>query len=263
MMFGGCSFTWGQGLYYYSNLGTLCEPLPDCYDSKLVKQSHLEYMKLPRYPRLVANHFGTWEVVHPYNSGSNQSIINWWDGAFSDDPSNHLSPGKMYEYSEISHFVFQLTQHQRDNFKFTFNGTNYDIPLHATNHSPHSEIVPAWLESQNLTIQEWEIRYIQENVDRVSAFLKKLEHAGIRTMLFAWPNNYIDVVKKDQWLNDRFMEFSYNNNKYDSVQSMIQDNNDLQIKYDFENFEVPPQDHHPSLKCHQIMAKNVIDFLEK
>ena len=41
MIFAGCSFTWGQGLYYYSNLSTLKEPPPDCYDSKLLTGSHI------------------------------------------------------------------------------------------------------------------------------------------------------------------------------------------------------------------------------
>ena len=26
ILFGGCSFTWGQGLYFYSNLPNLYEP---------------------------------------------------------------------------------------------------------------------------------------------------------------------------------------------------------------------------------------------
>ena len=32
IIFAGCSFTWGQGLYYYSNLDTLQEPPPDQYN---------------------------------------------------------------------------------------------------------------------------------------------------------------------------------------------------------------------------------------
>ena len=43
MVFAGCSFTWGQGLYYYSNLPTLKEPPPDAYNSNLVNHSHNAY----------------------------------------------------------------------------------------------------------------------------------------------------------------------------------------------------------------------------
>ena len=83
MVFAGCSFTWGQGLYYYSNLSTLREPLPDHYDSSLVTSSHIEYMRTIRYPRLVSNYFNTFEYVHPNNGGSNHSAIAWWDDCFN------------------------------------------------------------------------------------------------------------------------------------------------------------------------------------
>ena len=36
IIFAGCSFTWGQGLYYYSNMETLKEPPPNQYDVTLV-----------------------------------------------------------------------------------------------------------------------------------------------------------------------------------------------------------------------------------
>ena len=63
MIFAGCSFTWGQGLYYYSNMSTLRQPAPEQYDFKLVTHAHKRFMASLRYPRLVANHFGTFELV--------------------------------------------------------------------------------------------------------------------------------------------------------------------------------------------------------
>ena len=63
MIFAGCSFTWGHGLYYYSNLPTIKEPPPDAYDAKLVNYSHLKFMESVRYPRIVADHFNSFEFV--------------------------------------------------------------------------------------------------------------------------------------------------------------------------------------------------------
>ena len=45
IIFAGCSFTWGQGLYYYSNLPTLKEPGPFLYDNNIVEQSHIKFME--------------------------------------------------------------------------------------------------------------------------------------------------------------------------------------------------------------------------
>ena len=75
IIFAGCSFTWGQGLYYYSNLPTLKEPDPFCYDGNLVEQSHIKFMESVRFPRLVANHFKTF--ANPFSCG-NQSFCQYW-----------------------------------------------------------------------------------------------------------------------------------------------------------------------------------------
>jgi hypothetical protein len=263
MMFGGCSFTWGQGLYYYSNLDTLREPLPDHYDQKLLTQAHLDHMKILRFPRLVANHFNTWEVVHPWNSGSNYSIIKYWEAAFNNtDPYDRQWTHKQYEYSEISHFVFQLTQHHRDNFWIEWEGEKYFVPFHEVTQGKMQEIFLRWLDSKNLTLDQWMDNYIQENIDRVYTFLKNLEDKGIKTTLMVWPNNYMEYVTKNPWLKERLISFKYKGHDYSNIQDMMMLNKELEIKHDTDNFIDTPKDHHPSLLCHQVMAQHVIDKIE-
>ena len=112
IVFAGCSFTWGQGLYYYSNLPSLAdkEPAPDCWFSHLVTHSHLRYIESVRYPRIVANHFKTWELVIPGNGGSNQSTVNYWNHILTDSEPNSIEKLPNYNYNDISCLVFQLTQ---------------------------------------------------------------------------------------------------------------------------------------------------------
>ena len=268
MVFGGCSFTWGQGLYYYSNLPTLKEPPPDQYKSELVSKAHLRYMETVRYPRLVANHFNTWELVAPGNGGSNLSIVNWWTGKFTNDgsittgPVNEI-PVKEHDFSEVSHFVFQLTQYQRDNFIIDFNGEQYNVPLPEVSLEPLQTKFLKWIAEKNLTYDEWEINYKRENVTRVFNFLKTLENNGIKTYVLAWPGNYLNFVRENQFLNDRLITFNYKGTVYDNIELMMKQNRELEIKYDYENFVEPPKDHHPSLKCHQVIADNIIKVIEK
>ena len=40
-------------------------------------------------------------------------------------------------------------------------------------------------------------------------------------------------------------------------------NPELTVKWDEDSFKVTPKDHHPSLKCHQVMAENVIRHIER
>jgi hypothetical protein len=63
ILFGGCSFTWGQGLYFYSELNRLTYPVNEfTYNDATVNDAHRKFRDTLRYPRLVANHFKTFEV---------------------------------------------------------------------------------------------------------------------------------------------------------------------------------------------------------
>lgn len=274
LLFAGCSFTWGQGLYYYSNLPTLREPPPDCYDPAMVTAAHKKFMETVRFPRLVAQHFKTWEVVHPINGGSNLSAIRWWRSCFNEMPSGPDQTIKEYDYSEFSHVFFQLTQWHRDNIEIEIDGQRHDVPMNIVLGGPGFEEWPErfgrWLKMQNLTWNMWVNKYIDENVARVKAFLQEFESHGVQPVLILWPerNNheavgdeYMSRINKDPWLRKRFMKIFYNDNVYNSMEGLMLANPEMTIKFDYKNFIEPPQDHHPSLMCHRVMADNIIKLL--
>ena len=91
IVFTGCSFTWGQGLYYYSNLQTLKEPGMYRYDQSLVNSAHRRYMASVRFPRLVANHFKTFEVVSENNGGRDMDSFNFLKKVFGLVPNDQFS----------------------------------------------------------------------------------------------------------------------------------------------------------------------------
>lgn len=278
MIFAGCSFTWGQGLYYYSNLPTLDEPPPDCYYPQLVTDLHIEHAKSVRYPRIVANYFKSFELVTPYNGGSCDSVIEWWEKSFAPKEEKISSswnsmPTPHYNYSEISHIVFQLTQWARNSFKMQVNGKDYiienykvytpDFIIDTEKDISVSEIFEQWIKENNITLDEWENNSKHMCLNSVRKFLQKMEQNGIHTTLFSWPADLVPLIKQDAWLCKRFMNFEYNNHIYNNIEHMMKANRELVIKYDYDNFIEPPKDHHPSLKCHQVMAENVIKHLEK
>jgi hypothetical protein len=264
MLFAGCSFTWGQGLYYYSNLPTLREPLPDHYDQKLVKTSHLKFMKTVRYPRLVANHFQTWEVVHHQNGGSNEGATEWWTRAFTNQDTNKsYIPEKIYEFDEFSIAVFQLTQSHRNHLVLTHKGIRYNMPYHEYTKDEYKNIFIDWLIENNIDHENWLREHTQKNIDNVKEFLQLLEKNNIKTYIMAWPAEYVEFINKDSWLKERFITLNYKSNTYDSIEQLIRTNRELEIKHDYENFATTPQDHHPSLGCHKIMAESIIERIEK
>ena len=261
MIFAGCSFTWGQGLYYYSNLPTLKEPAPFLYDGDLVEQSHIKFMESVRFPRLVANHFKTFEMVHPVNGGSHQVAISWWEKSFAGKKEAGTSK---LDYSDISCLVFQCTQWHRNFFEFEYQGEKFNIACHKVYEKPYSEIFSKWLIEQNLSLTEWENFHIKNNIDMIKPFLQEVEQHGIKTVVLTWPEENVEYIKNDPWLYERFMRIDYKDKTYDSMYQLMWDegNNELVISTDNETFEVTPKDHHPSLKCHQVMAENIIKHLE-
>ena len=274
MIFAGCSFTWGQGLYYYSNLETIQEPPPDQYNPDFVRDAHLEYMASVRYPRLVARHFGSYEFVHPRNGGSNEFAVDFWKCCFAAKQQGERTrwhdPVRRLDYSEISHVVFQLTQWQRDNFEIEVDGRKYDLPFHAAGSEQHRDVFLKWLDTNKLSIGAFTESYIQKCLDNVKSFLQDCESRGIKTLIFTWPGDYLRFIDKDPWLKERLVEFNYNGTQYRSIEDLMYPgtmqnkgyNPELTVKWDEDSFAGTPKDHHPSLKCHQVMAENIIRRIE-
>lgn len=264
IIFAGCSFTWGQGLYYYSNLPSLKEPAPFCYDGTIVKDTHVRHMQTLRFPRLVANHFNTFELVHPNNGGSNNVAVDWWSKSFAgnEEPSFWSIPNPVNR-SDISCIVFQCTYWHRHFFDMHFQGNKYHIACAEAYDHPYSDFFTKWLVEQNLTLEEWEAQRRNIDMSNIKTFLQDAEHYGIKTVLLTWPDNNVEYIKKDPWLYERFMQIEYKGKTYDSMETLMENNTNLVIVSDYDYFIEPPKDLHPSLECHRVMADNIIKHLEK
>lgn len=276
MIFAGCSFTWGQGLYYYSNLPTLREPPPYHYDQKLLKDSHYEYMKSIRYPRLVANHFKTFEVCQSWNGGSTYSITNYWKNRIknlSNPPEfNERLPDEDnfdYDWEDFSCIIYQCTQWIRNpsSAKLFLDKNNNPCSSSHTDTMKHPKFFD-WLEEQKLTIDDYIRLAMEDDIKNIKSFLMKFHERGIKTYILSWPSDMVPYITADSWLKDRFITFNYKGFSYTNIEDMMGEPNDsmlhpeLTICTDYQNFKVTPKDHHPSRKCHQIIAENIIKRLE-
>ena len=90
-----------------------------------------------------------------------------------------------------------------------------------------------------------------------------LENKNIKTFIFTWPIENVKFILEDKWLKERFITFDYNGNDYNSVHELFEDNKELMIINDYENFLIPPKDEHPTKKCHEIIAAKLIEKIEK
>lgn len=263
IIFAGCSFTWGQGLNYYSNLSTIKEPGFGRYNSHLITKSQLKYIKSIRFPRLVANHFNTFEFVHKQNGRSNQEIISFWKEYFGEIPKNYIYKNSDLDdyiyHDEISVLFFQVTQWCRNKINFKLDDVSYDIELLELYKKENESLLEKYLTKENLTLNEFEEREGKNNISMIKNFLYSLEDKNIKTFIFTWPDENVKFILEDDWLKDRFIKFQYDNFEFNSIESLFWKYPNLMIINDYENFTIPPKDEHPSKKCHKIIADKLIE----
>jgi hypothetical protein len=250
IIFSGCSFTWGQGLYFYSNLPKLVKPINGSWDATWVTPAQLKFKNIIRYPRLVANRLNTFEVVKTNNGGSNAESLSFISDLFKSED---------YQYDDISCIVFQLTDVTRDNFSYDLVKKQLSINVKRTDvynvlqhyHNIDTEIKDKVLDTLALI-----------TLEKLEHELKKYELAGIKTYVLAWPDYYAKHIQNNEWLNKRFIKLSYLSEEFNSIHALQYEGKRLTISTDTNAVGSFIMDDHPSKLCHKIIADNIINKIE-
>ena len=267
--FAGCSFTWGQGLHYYSNLPSLVELPLNIYDSNFLEFSHREFICVNRFARRVANYFNTFELVKYENGGSLDAIIDYWKGlAFDPTTARSLAREQNpnfrgYNPSDIGYFILQCTSWTRTNI--SINEDNINIPcqqLWKLLEDNKDELLLV-LQKRNSSLNDFLVQQKKLDVERYKDLLIYLENLGIKTLIMTWPEDLAAFILSDPWLAPKIIKFNYLGIEYNSIETLIDYNSGLTINTDYQTFEVPPTDNHPSLLCHKIIAENIINSIAK
>jgi hypothetical protein len=261
LIFAGCSFTWGQGLYYYSGLETIKYPAPDAYDAKLVTDAHKRHMSTLRYPRLVANHFNTWEVTSKQNGGSEETSINYINSSFGLLKGYEHLIDEKFDFSEVEYVIIQTSQPNRNSFNYRFKGK--DCKFLIFDPGSKSDFYEWLIEEKNITIEQWRKEHIEDYFNRVKNLMLFLEEKGVKTRILCWEDDYLDLISNDIFMYNRYISFEYRGGSFPSIRELMNKHSHLTINSDYDNFENPPKDHHPSKECHEIIAKSVIGSIEK
>jgi hypothetical protein len=234
-----------------------------------------------RWCNRVANYFDTVALTHHKNGGANDLIVEYWNASFNfSEPTGVRAFNKLetrvmsqpIKHSDVSHFVFQFTQWMRSRFPVPLNGKityldSYDVsdfsrPDYVDAFEKYFASLNIKARADNSALGVFHEGLLQKDVDTVKKFLQGLEQAGIKTYVLCWPWDHCKLIENDQWMNERFIKFNHNGKTYRCIEEMMQDTQGLSIETDFDFFDEPPIDGHPSFRCHQIIADNVIKFIE-
>jgi hypothetical protein len=261
LIFAGCSFTWGQGLYYYSKLETLKEPAPDSYDAKLVRDAHKRYMETIRYPRLVASHFKTWEVVSKQNGGSEETSLCFIRKALGMQNGFEFLVDDSFSFEEIEYVIIQTSQPNRNGFYYKLNGEDKKFGFH--DKESRGEFYEWLVEHRKISIDEWMLEHTEDYFNKLKDLMILLESNGVKTKILSWEPDYLDLIQSDVWVYNRFIPIEYRGKHFNNIREMMKEHRHLTINSDYDNFENPPKDHHPSKECHEVIAQSVIKSIQK
>jgi len=249
IIFAGDSFTWGQGLYFYSELPRIIYPPFNEYIGNNVTKSHILFKNTKSFARLVSNHFNTFEIKKEGNGGSDDESLEFIDNLFKND----------FIYDDFDFVILQTTQPFRTKFDFVYDNVEYNLNLNPwiNEFYENHDIFLKWCELHNYTYEDFEKIHIKQIINKIKNKFIELESNGIKCLLFCWTKDYIDDITSDNFLNDRFIKIDYENESFDCLEHLYSKYNQFIIIND-PYFEEPPKDLHTSLKAQVLIAKSII-----
>jgi hypothetical protein len=262
MLFGGCSYTWGQGLYFYSDLPHLYNS-PSIYEfpGHKVVSAQIRFKNTLYYPRLVANHFNTFEVVKPYNGGSDDESFQFFKDSFTKvidivSPNYHFDK---YSYDEFDYFIIQLSGILRNRFYFNIDDKIFSCKLD-TKIMDHKMI--EYMKINNYTFEDCYEQFINQQYERLKKELMFYENKGIKTKIMLWFDDLLGLIKNDEFLNQKLVQLHYDNKVVYTIKELQDNYAEMTILTDpyFENNKI--NDWHPSKLLHRIMADGIIKSIE-
>lgn len=254
LIFAGCSFTWGQGLYYYSDLESLIYS-DNVFIMYNLTEMQIKYMESKRFARIVANHFNSVEMVSKANGGSDKSnIMTWFD---------MIGKNSFHPMLDFSHIIFQLTDPNRSYATFSHKGQEIKFNFFNKTEQYYEKkynLFLEYLEENSLTFDDWYENHVIETLNFVKEKLVYFEKNGLKSYIMTWPDVYVKHIFNDEFLNPRFINFNYENEDFNSLESLMKIP-EMKIGTDFKNLNKKINDDHPSLGCHQIIAESIIKKL--
>ena len=252
----GCSYTWGHGLWYYSDL----KDKPS--DVNKIKDCHKKYKDSLKFGRLVANYFETFEIDKEHTGGSDDISFEFFETIFKEKHNAYLTLQK-YDYNDVEYIIFQTSQLLRNKFYFTLDGVEQYSILWESSEGYNLENYYKWLISNNLTFEDGINLHIKNQIERIKSKFEFYESKGIKTKLFCLEDDYLPHILVDRWFENRFIPLYYKNKRYNSIKELTKDHNFLIIMNDNESFLNPPFDGHPSKLCHRVIADSIIKNIEE
>jgi hypothetical protein len=285
IIFAGCSFTWGQGLWSYLETD---EHVPSyeewIFENKPLPFGSHEIREKLRFANIVADSLNSNSIVKYNNGGCDDESLRFINYLFDKelDYETHF-PIEKYEYSDISYVIYQTSQLSRNTFEFEFNSDLYS--LKSTPDSRSFDFIEKKIKNKNglydsirlkdfNPLYEWmyENNYEVADVlkkmstsllDKIESLLSKLSDNGIQVRIICWTDEYFYEFDKRDFFKDKLVELTYNNESFRCIEHLYQKYSNMRLDGDSSVLHHTGKDEHPSRECHRVIANSILNTIKK
>lgn len=250
-LFLGCSFTWGEGLQYYSGLPSVIFHKGHLFLPSEITYPQYQFIRKNRFSRLVADKVNGLEITQAINGGNNMDNIKYLiqnPDIYSD--VNRLDRETAFKKEEITHIVIQFTDIYRDQFE------SMGIPKDWPREQQYEYCVKKGISAEEFELDG--IRYI------LRMFIEKLKpyiEFGTKVGFLMWQDKgWFDIINEQEFLfiKENLIKIEHNGNHYVSICDFTQNYNKFTIQSDFcEKYGKQCGDVHLSLEGHKILSESI------
>ena len=281
IIFAGCSFTWGQGLWSYSPTKLKVPTVNEYLKGAGIPEPADIFRIENRWATQVAMRFHAREIIKRHNGGTDEESIRFIDEIKQNNVHRHSLLTENVIWENVNYVIFQTTQAYRSGFAFFQNGIEYCIfsesnlknleriekikrdkngNINYTEDVDNGiDIFLDWLIDNNHTVEDFEKLHTKFISNKILNKLKNLEkEQNIPTLLLCWTPEYLPHFLNDEFASERLVKLKYNGEEFDTISCIINKYKKFEIQYDSTTLHDDGGDGHPSLECNQIIKDAVI-----
>lgn len=231
IVFGGCSYTWGQSVWYHANFENDYHPKDGWFYGNLVCPECKEYMEEHRFAGQVSKYFGKEQRVKAKNGGSNMQALEFCRQAID---------------TETELVIIQTTQFSRDHIEIDEQVENFEKFVEET-------------EAKGIPVRF--LHWIWPNF--TSEELKLIKNNKFNS------NKLTSNIIKDRtiWLDGEFNFWKWTELPEAKLNSTKERYEEIKKRSIIGHFGLPTNakapDSHFSLYGHNIVAESIINYIKE
>lgn len=252
-LFLGCSFTWGEGLQYYSGLPSVVFHEKHTFSPSEITYPQYQFIRKNRFAALVANKVNGIDIVQANNGGNNVDNIYYLIEKTKKNVLNsdilRLDKETAFKKEELTHIVIQFTEIYRD--KFESMGAEKDW----SRQQQYDYCVERGISA--LDFEKDGIRYI------LRKYLQQLQpyiEIGVKVGFLMWHHvGWYDVICEDEfsYIKENLIKIKDKKIEYISIWDFTDNGNRYSIQSDFLHKGLQRGDSHLSFEGHKIIAESI------